>query len=163
CFAIKNDYYAFINPGAGIATNSFISIKVPWWSKRTASAPDRYIDWWRAGRVIIFDDKKALQETLQKVNVNPEVDFAAGSPKPACRDMAGNACNRLRIYQVSPGSGIAAHLPFQLNEYTFADVAKVTDNGTKGGEFLSFNQGYNVSNVDQIYLPLAIEPVRDPA
>ena len=42
-------------------------------------------------------------------------------------------------------------------------MSLVTNKGTKGGEFINFNQNYNVSNVDQVYLPIAIEPVREPA
>jgi hypothetical protein len=176
CFAVKSDYYAFINPGAGVPSDGFVSIKVPWWSKRKQTAApdsdtDRYIDWWRGGRVMIFDDRTALNEIYNKLNVNPVVAFVDGSPKPSCNnDMTGNACNGLRIFRVPSGVGIDPHLPFQLNEFTFADVCKVTADGTfepvcqkanpKG--FIDFNQNYNVSNVDQVYLPLAMEPVRDP-
>ncbi len=164
CFTVKNDYYVFINPDLGIPKGGFAAVRVPWWSKQIASAADRYIDWWRGGRVIIFDDKTAKDEILTQVRKNPMVGYAAGSPKLLCDpSMAGNGCNRVLPYQVLPGTGISAHLPFQLNEYTFADVAKVTDNGTKGGEFIDFNQNYNVSNVDQVYLPLAMEPIREPA
>src|SRR5438132_5117620 len=145
CFAVKNDYYAFIGPLSGLPKGTFASVKVPWWSKRTQGAPDRYIDWWRAGRVVIFDDPKALTEVYNKGKGSP-VAFAAGSPRPVCnKDITGNACDGLKIFQVTSGTGIDAHLPFQLNEFTFADVAKVTDNGTKGGNFIDFNQGYNVS------------------
>jgi hypothetical protein len=42
-------------------------------------------------------------------------------------------------------------------------VSPLTDNGTSGWDFTDFNQGYIVSNVDQVYLPIAIEPVRQPA
>jgi hypothetical protein len=42
-------------------------------------------------------------------------------------------------------------------------VDEVTGNGTGGGEFINFNQNYNVSNVDQVYLPVAMSPVRKPA
>jgi hypothetical protein len=162
CLAVKHDYYVFINPTAGIPKGGFVSIKLPWWSKQTTAA-DRYVDWWRGGRVILFDDKTAFEE-IYKAQNGSAVTLAAGSPKPACNPgMAGNACNNVFLYRVKPATGISGHLPFQLNEYTFADVAKVTDEGTKGGGFIGFNQGYNVSNVDQIYLPLAIEPVRQPA
>ncbi|MEJ8571727.1 hypothetical protein [Microbaculum marinum] len=172
CLAVKNDYYIFVNPSAGLGKGEFVSIDLPWWSKRTDNAPDRYIDWWRGARVIIFDDRTALKEIYDKFNDGPEIEFANGSPQPSCnKDMKDNSCNRLLIHQVSPGLGIAPHLPFQLNEFTFADVCKVTSQGEflknckeiYGGGFIDFNQNYNVSNVDQVYLPLAMEPVRDPA
>ena len=48
--------------------------------------------------------------------------------------------------------------PFQLNEYTIADVAPVPP--PNNGKLLTLNLNYNVSNVDQVYLPLALEPIR---
>ncbi|HTJ63101.1 MAG TPA: hypothetical protein VL899_04755 [Alphaproteobacteria bacterium] len=162
CFAVHHDYYAFVNPSAGILKGGFVSIKLPWWSKRAGKADDTYVDWWRGGRVILFDDKTAFQELYDGQNTKPQVLFAASSPKPRCNTaMDGNGCSVIQIFQVL--KPVDPHLPFQLNEYTFANVKKVIDNGTKGGDFIDFNQGYNVSNVDQIYLPLAMEPVRDPA
>ncbi|RXF73936.1 hypothetical protein EK403_08180 [Hansschlegelia zhihuaiae] len=164
CFRVDKNYYIFINSGGGIPKDGYVSVKLPWWSKRTKGATDLYIDWWRGGRVIIFDDRTALNEVYKKLSGNAEVAFAAGSPRPDCNDaMKGNFCNNVRIFEVTQDAEIDPHLPFQLNEFTFADVSKVTDNGKKGGEFIDFNQNYNVSNVDQVYLPLAIEPVREPA
>jgi hypothetical protein len=160
CLAIKHNYYIFINPVAGIPKGGFVSVKLPWWSKQTTVA-DHYIDWWRGGRVIMFDDKTAFDEAYNGQKDTPAA-LTNDSPRPRCNpDMAGSVCNNVSVYQVK--TPIGAHLPYQLNEYTFADVAEVTDNGTKGGGFIGFNQGYNVSNVDQIYLPLAMEPVREPA
>lgn len=159
CYSVKNDYYVYINPTDGIAKGDSVSIDVPWWSKRSDGSPDPYVDWWRGARVIFFDDQNALNDTYAKLKNDPQVAFADGSPKVKCND--GSPC-KLQIFQVKPGDGIDTQTPFQLNEFTFADVRKVTDGGTKGGDILSYNQGYNVSNVDQLYLPLAIEPVRDP-
>jgi len=160
CFAVKNDYYAFVNPGVGIPANSFVSVGLPWWSK-TGSGPDLYIDWWRAGRVMLFDDKAAQVEIYNKTKAIPVV-FAGGSPKPSCKtNIAGSLCNQLQIFRVPSGNGIAAHLPIQLNEYTFADIAPLPP--PDNGRFVDYNQNYNVSNVDQVYLPVAIEPVRIPA
>jgi len=42
CYAVKNDYYAFVNPVTGIPANGFAAIGLPWWSKTTG--PDQYID-----------------------------------------------------------------------------------------------------------------------
>ncbi len=163
CLKIAHDYYIFTNPAGGIPKGGFISIQLPWWSKQTTAA-DKYIDWWRGGRVLMFDDKTAFEEAFKEQSARPQVDFAAGSAKPHCTTgMAGNTCATIQTYQVKTGTAIDTHLPYQLNEYTFADVAAVTDNGTKGGGFIDFYQNYNVSNVDQVYLPLAMEPVRQPA
>ncbi len=162
CFKVTQDYHVYVNPESGIPSNSFVSIKLPFWSKRRAGAPDTYIDWWRGGRVVIFDDKAALNDTYLKLKGTGEVQFVSGSPRPACNTTANNSsCKQgeLQTYQVPPAAQIAQHTPFQLNEFTFADVSPFAN----GGDLTSLNQNYNVSNVDQLYLPIAIEPVRQPA
>jgi hypothetical protein len=167
CHAVNNDYYVYINPDTGIPPNGFVSINVPWWSKRQPSAPDLYIDWWRGGRLFIFDDKTALNDSYLQMKGKAKylVQFATGSPQVACNKTKDNKCKQseLQTYQVPPRFLIAQYTPFQLTEFTFADVAPVTNNGQAGGQLLDFNQNYNVSNVDQLYLPIAIEPVREPA
>lgn len=173
CLAVKSNYYAFVNGPAGIGKDGFASIDVPWWSKRQVSAKgDRYIDWWRGARVIIFDDRTAFNEIYNALKNNPTVPLVAGSPKPGCDSgMKNNECTDVSIFEVTPEAEIAPHLPFQLNEFTFADVCRALPNGTfilpcgddHPGGFIDFNQNYNVSNVDQVYLPLAMEPVRKPA
>jgi|GEM_PF-2687904 len=173
CYAVKSNYYAFINGGGGVAKNDFVSIEVPWWSKRKVSDKgDKYIDWWRGARVIVFDDRTAFNEIFNELKGNPRVPYRAGSPRPDCgKGMAKNACKNVLAYEVTPKAEIAPHLPFQLNEFTFADVCKVEPNGAfepicegaNPGGFIDFNQNYNVSNVDQVYLPLALEPIRKPA
>jgi hypothetical protein len=161
CYKVTQDYHVYVNPETGIPRNSFVSIKLPFWSKREAGAPDTYIDWWRGGRVVIFDDKTALDDTYLKLKGRRQVQFAPGSPQPLCNDSSNNSCSQaeLQIYQVPPAAQIAQHTPFQLNEFTFADVTPFA----VGGDLISLNQNYNVSNVDQLYLPIAIEPVREPA
>ena len=52
-----------------------------------------------------------------------------------------------------PGTNaIKAETPQQLNEYTLASVDPVLG-------LTNWNVNYNVSNVDQVYLPIAIEPM----
>ena len=168
CYVVKHNYHVYINPTTGIPKGQVASISVPWWSKRTSGADDLYVDWWRAARVFIFDDKQALNDSYALEAKNPQVQFAAGSPVVSCNQDAkiGKFClpSELQIYQVT--EEIGTQTPYQLNEYTFADVsAVVKDPQTdkySGGKVIGLNQGYNVSNVDQVYLPLAIEPVRDP-
>jgi hypothetical protein len=161
CYEVTQDYHVYVNPESGIPRDNFVSVKLPFWSKRRPGAPDTYIDWWRGGRVVIFDDKKALDDTYLKLKGTGEVQFASGSPRPVCNDTSNNTCNKaeLQIYEVPPKAQIAQHTPFQLNEFTFADVTPME----KGGDLITLNQNYNVSNVDQLYLPIAIEPVREPA
>lgn len=168
CYLVKNDYHVYVNPKSGIPRGRYVSLVVPWWSKRSPDAPDLYIDWWRGGRILIFDDKNALDDSYSKLKSSDLVKFAAKSPVVACTKLQNNSClpSEVEIYQVPDtperSAEIAKYTPYQLNEFTFADVSPLSSSLDSGGDFVDFNQGYNVSNVDQVYLPIAIEPVRDP-
>lgn len=165
CFPVNNTYYIYVNPTKGIAKGATASVKLPWWSQPNdpAIGADKYVDWWRGGRIYIFDDQTALNDSF-KVNSGPQgqpVSFRSGSPLVRCSSLTNNACNSadLKIYKVKDGlvgSAIETKSPFQLNEWTFADVTDVK----LGGELLSLNLNYNVSNVDQIYLPVAMAPIK---
>ncbi len=157
CHPVNNDYYVYLNPKTGIAPGGFVSVNVPWWS-RTRGGADKYIDWWRAGRVHVFDDQVALDDSYTEAQKLPTVQFATAAI--TCKQRTGNACKDVEIYQVAAGalSQIATQSPHQLNEYTFADVLNSSHNFALD----SLNQNYNVSNVDQVYLPLAMEPIREP-
>jgi hypothetical protein len=162
CYPVKNTYLVFINPITGVENGKFVSINVPWWSRNTPDSnpdADQYIDWWRAGRIYIFDDQVALNDSY----ADPGKTLAQlATPGPTCNTIAENTCipGELEIYKVPDGSSalIGDHTPFQLNEVTFADVGSVP---VTGGKFISLNLNYNVSYVDQIYLPLAIGPIRE--
>lgn len=162
CFPVKRTYYIYINPTKGIPKGATASISLPWWSQPAGRVTDKYVDWWRGGRIYIFDDQTALNDSF-KVNSGRQgqpVTFVGGSPLVTCSKLAKNVCDStdLKIYKVNDdlvGSSIETKSPLQLNEWTFADV---TDPAL-GGELLTLNLNYNVSNVDQIYLPVAMEPI----
>jgi hypothetical protein len=164
CFPVKNDYYVFINPGPGLAKGETLSINVPFWSKRATGAADTYVDWWRGARVFIFDDKVALNDAFAKLQGKPQVAFDGNSPRVVCKaGFPDNACRGIATWEVTADAALGAQTPYQLNEFTFGNANPLKDNNTAGGEWTAFNQNYNVSNVDQVYLPIAIEPIRDPA
>mgnify|MGYP001229635207 CR=1 FL=1 len=165
CYPVKYDYYAYVNPTTGIPPGGFASVSLPWWTKQVPSAPDTYIDWWRAGRLFIMDDPAALNDSYGLLKKKPQVQFAKGSPLVQCNKSIAkignvpNSCKQLQIFQVTSKATIGTQTPYQLNEYTFASV----DDVAQGGALQNLNQNYNVSNVDQVYLPVAIGPVRQPA
>jgi hypothetical protein len=160
CLPVTHDYYIYINPVTGIAKGATASIKLPWWSKRPAGSADQYIDWWRSGRLYIFDDPKALADIYDKVKDTPQLRFAAGSPKPQCMPDTDDVCRRVDIWQVPEGGEFGTQTPAQLNEYTFASVDPANPDPALNYRLVNLNQNYNVSNVDQAYLPLAMEPIR---
>lgn len=177
CHPVNNDYYAYINPVRGIKPGETVSVLLPFYSmpKKTRGSSlladftlDDYIDWWRAGRIYIFDDNDALAESYN-VNAgrrNDPLAFQSGSPLVQCTTSTPpgpaftNVCasKELAVFRALDdvaGSRIQDHTPFQLNEWTFADVTDVA----KGGNLISLNVNYNVSNVDQVYLPVAVQAI----
>lgn len=164
CLPVRHDYHIYINPENGIDKGEVASIKLPWWSRREPGAPDTYVDWWRSGRLYIFDDPNALADIFGKERNTPPAKFAAGSPVPECRkETPHNVCGSVRIWEVKPDAELGTQTPAQLNEYTFASVLGPNSDPDLNFKFINLNQNYNVSNVDQAYLPLAMEPIRPEA
>lgn len=178
CYPVRNSYYVYLNPRTGIPPGGTLSIQLPWWLKTNGDpAVDPYIDFWNAGRIYFYDDKKSFDDSYIVNTTNVKVyntltngsnklkfDPTPGLPRVSCTSVAGNVCdsNQTVIAAVNPGipgSTIGPPSFYQLNEYTFADVTKPAD----GGFLLDLNQNYNVSNVDQVYLPVALAPVQKPA
>jgi hypothetical protein len=166
CLPVTHDYHIYINPTTGIDKGQIVSIQLPWWSKRQPASPasDAYVDWWRSGRLYIFDDPNALNDIYGKEKDTPQVAFTATSPIPVCHGGTNNnTCSSVQIWEVKPEAELGTQTPAQLNEYTFASVNGADPDPTKNFAFINFNQNYNVSNVDQSYLPLAMEPIRPDA
>ncbi|WP_454916581.1 hypothetical protein [Xanthobacter sediminis] len=167
CFRVNSDYYVYINPKTGVKKGETVSVLLPWWTKLDKSRrpkADLYVDWWRAGRIYFFDDQIALNDSY-KVNASRKgepIDYATGSPQIKCNSaLKNNVCKAadlavVRVVDSLPGSAINNKSPFQLNEWTFASVDSVGD----GGQLVNLNLNYNVSNVDQLYLPVAMEPIK---
>jgi len=168
CFPVKSDYYIYVNPKTGIKKGETASVMLPWWTKLDQvkdKAADEYVDWWRGARIYLFDDQTALNDsyTINSGNKGKQVFPVAGNgPSPKCAPASGtNKCvpAELGVYRIQPtiiGSAIRTQTPFQLNEWTFANVLSVSN----GGTLIDLNVGYNVSNVDQLYLPVALAPIR---
>lgn len=174
CHAVNSDYYVYVNPKTGVATGQTASVLLPWWAQPDAALSkdpgvDPYIDWWRAGRIYIFDDQTALNISYS-VNSGRNgklTKFVSGSPIVSCKPNTQtdstpkfkNVCDSstLSVYRAQPTLQHSAigDEPYQLNEWTFADVGAVTT----GGNLTSLNLNYNVSYVDQVYLPVAMEPI----
>ncbi|WP_454916374.1 hypothetical protein [Xanthobacter sediminis] len=172
CYIVNSDYYAYINPKSGVKPGQTISVSVPWYSTpaRDKKDPqiDPYIDWWRGGRIYMFDDNAALNESYS-INAGRQsnnIDFPTGptvkcNASPASSKVkVTNVCvnSELVVYRAKPdlaGSQIQDHTPYQLNEWTFADVTAIEN----GGNLITLNLNYNVSNVDQVYLPVALQAI----
>jgi hypothetical protein len=168
CYPIVYNYLVYVNGIGGIAAHKHASINIPWWSKRAEIPndpnPDVYIDWWNGARIYIFDDQNAVNDSYVIDKTRP-VQFTPTSHKPSCDQTdRESVCQSTIAYQTCaaepnvpnsciPGTNaIKSETPQQLNEYTLASVDPVEG-------LTNWNVNYNVSNVDQVYLPIAIEPM----
>jgi hypothetical protein len=138
---------AYVNPENGIAPHTHVSVTVPWWSK-LENDPDKYVDWYNGGRIYFFDTKAAL-DAAHEVDKEHRLSFTDGSPRVSCAD-----CEKPLTTFSSIDGFDDTKVPFQLMEYTFTSV------GTDRPQpyIINLNVGYNVSYLDQIYLPAALEP-----
>jgi hypothetical protein len=129
-----------------------VSVTIPWYTQLNESTnnTDQYTDWWNSGRIILFDNLTALTDEYTTDKANP-LSVANGSPVVSCP-----ACEQpLTIY--SDTVAYPPNVPFQLLEYTFSDVG-TPENGVPF--IIDLNVGYNISYLDQIYLPVELEPCR---
>jgi hypothetical protein len=168
CFAQVFNYLVYVNGITGIPKGEHATINIPWWSKRAETPndpnPDVYIDWWNGARIYIFDDQDAVNDSYVIDKTRPVI-FTPTSLKPSCDQTDSQSiCQSTIAYQTCaaapdgknpciPGTNaIKGETPQQLNEYTLASVDPVLG-------LTNWNVNYNVSNVDQVYLPIAIEPM----
>jgi hypothetical protein len=174
CYISTFTYHVYINGTQGIPAGKYATIDVPFWSQRTPTPspsasdtsdppdPDTWIDWWNGARLYIFDDSTAVAESYT-IDSRYPLKPVSGSPTVVCDSNAG-ACQSAEAYIActykdpvgktgcNPGSDtVDPATPAQLNEFTYASVDPVLG-------LTNFNVNYNVSNVDQVYLPIAVEP-----
>jgi hypothetical protein len=165
-YSTKLYYRAYINPPTGpqnqggIPPGGIASINVPWWSKQssTPSGNDTpYIDWWNGARLYIFDDLNALN-FLYGADKTAAIVPAQGSPLVVCNSnfQGTNACNTAPSY-TSQKDFDPSLSPAQLTEYTLASVE-----GDNPPKLSNLNQNYNISDVNEVYLPVAMETIGNP-
>ncbi len=140
---------AYVNPENGIPPRTHVSVTVPWYSQLQGDE-DTYVDWYNGCRIYFFDTKAALDKA-HEIDKDSRLSFTDGSPRVSCAD-----CEKpLFIYKDKgePKLFDDDKVQFQLVEYTFVSV------NTDAKPFIiNLNVGYNVSYLDQIYLPLALAP-----
>jgi hypothetical protein len=132
---------------------------------------NNYIDWWNGGRVVFFDipsqvqadfttDSAFLVTPYNGTTNNPCVSvYQTGTTPPACT--AAPIFAKIGAPQAHGIPDFPATDKLQLTEYTLG--AAIT-NPTR---ILPFPMklgitGYNISSVDQVYLPVAMEAITSP-
>jgi hypothetical protein len=179
-WATLKDYRVYINGKTGIppkgtlingiAAKGYAKIRVPFFtylvpfSKAATGGPDKdlLIDWWNGGRVAVYDaiGKTALEKDYDKdVSDGHFIDVAklniAGNRSVECIE---GDCAELKVF--GGVGGLPDNDPSQLTEFTFGSA--VTGDKTKRYPFFEDDVGYNISAVDHIYMPVAMEPVGNP-
>lgn len=137
----------YINPTTGIPAKTSVTVMVPWYST-LQNDPDPYADWWNGGRIVIFDNQQAIEAAHNQDKGNL-LKVTAGSMQFAC-----DGCTSTVKDIFWDKNAFADGIPFQLLEHTFANV-KTT---VSPPEIIDLKVGYNISYLDQVYLPIALAP-----
>jgi hypothetical protein len=163
-------YRAYVNPQNGITNGKSVSVKIPFYTQLESTPdpkkPDQYIDWWRALRIHVYNDPGAITNAY-KTDTNSanavKISAPSGASVPTCpacfaplvvyRDQRGEDEHGLSLPSIDPS---------QLLEFTFAIVPEFDPAFPKA---LKIDHGfvdYDISSVDQVYLPVAMDPVNNP-
>ena len=131
-------------PG-GIPAGGHIRVTVPWYSELQGDV-DQYVDWFNGGRIVIFDSFEAVERAHDQDRNRP-LTVTGNSPTFCCE-----GCDAALSIYGDPVAYDDTKIPFQLAEYTFVNV---TGNPPY---IIDLHVDYDTSDVDQLYLPVAISP-----
>jgi hypothetical protein len=154
-------YRIYVNYPLGIGPKQAVDVEIPFYSRLVADphgiANDEFVDWWNGNRILFYE--AATQPDKQQIIDNYNKDYANGagvvspqSAAPCVHKFGFPACTAAQI--LKSADGLPAKDKNQLMEYTFADVI------TKDGKPYTIKfegVGYNISSVDQVYLPVAMQ------
>ena len=98
--------------------------------------------------MIVFDNKDAVTKAHSQDQGNTL------TTDPASLTFSCDTCTQPVNVLFSDTKAYADGIPFQLLEHTFANV-KTT---VSPPEIINFYVGYNISYLDQVYLPIALAP-----
>ncbi|MEJ8572501.1 hypothetical protein [Microbaculum marinum] len=160
-FPKPNQFRFYINPnGDGIPPKGKVTIRLPLYTQLVPDhlvdpkKPDQFIDWWGGGRIEIFDapaetgrPPRALREAYRNRMGQVEVDPIADAAVPTC-----TGCQPFKFFK--DAAGLKHNEPSQLTEYTLGALNFDTDPYSMNLE----NVDFDVSYVDDAYLPVAMEP-----
>lgn len=151
-FTATKVHRAYVNGTLGIAPGQTTVVNVPFYSNLVASPsggniPDQYVDWWKSMRVYIYDVQSSVVASQTFAGGTPVV---LESPGPTCI----SGCTTAVSYFSATGI-VDTSDPYQLTEYTFASVI---DSLPAPYPTYLVDVNFNNSGVDQVYLPVAMEP-----
>ena len=158
-------YRIYVNRTAGIAPHHSVTLTIPFYTQLLPAdrsdlgkRDDQFVDWWNAMRIFVFDGSSAANaafnysvnrtgQVIPPIAVNPIAEATVPSCAPDSTD-----CEPLVIKAYV--NGFPTSVPAQLVEYTFAAAQGPPLSPTLSIDLDIVN--YNISAVDQVYLPAAI-------
>lgn len=152
-------YRIYINPTTGgIPPGGFVVLKVPLYTQilptDTGLVPDEFVNWWKGGRTSLYDVQQAIERDHGEDTKNPTTPIA-GAALVTCTQ---GCLEPLAIYHSATGRGdLPANDPAQLTEYTLGGINEKTD----PIDLDTRKVDYDISYVDQVYLPVAMEAVNN--
>src|SRR5262245_1881501 len=146
------------SPTDGIGPGESVEISVPYYTQLksgdSSTDLDHYVDWWNGNRIFFYDDQA---QNFNNYTNDVQVQIPGGlTPTFPCVKLGGGACNNVTIRFTNVGLPDSDRS--QLMEYTFA--AAVT--GETPYHLYLGQVGYNISSVDQVYLPTSMQPLNNP-
>lgn len=166
-YPTPHTFRLYFNPtGTGIPPHGSVKITLPLYTQLVPSdqvnpkLPDQYVDWWNGGRISIYAalyangaPPKALAKDYTGREGQKLIVPITGAVVPTCP-----LCNGpLEIFEDTDGE-LPSNDPAQITEYTLGAINLTKD----PYELDTRNVDYDVSYVDNAYLPAAMEPYNNP-
>lgn len=166
-YPTPDTFRLYVNPtGTGIPPNSTVTLTLPLYTQLVPTdqinpkSPNQYIDWWNGGRITLYASlysdgapPKALTANYTNRPTQRLVIPVTGATVPTCP-----ACQRQPEIFADTGGELPSNDPYQLTEYTLGAIDL-----TKDPYVLDIkNVDYDVSYVDNAFLPAAMEPYNNP-
>jgi len=167
-YPTPNTFRLYFNPtGTGIPPHSSITVTLPLYTQLVPTdqvnpkLADQYIDWWNGGRISLYASPysdgappKALVADYTGRPSQRVLTPAAGAAVPTCA-----TCQQPPEIFEDTGGELPSNDPVQIIEYTLGAIDLTKDPYTLDVK----NVDYDVSYVDNVYLPAAMEPYNNPA
>jgi hypothetical protein len=144
---------------AGILPQHFVEVTIPFYTQLINNAngktDDSYADWWNGNRIFFYDDPAQVLKNYKGETPVP-TPLPVGSQTPCVVFDGAGVCTGVTVFK-SPVDLPAADRA-QLMEYTFAAV----DTNALPFKVTPQLVNYNISYVDQVYLPVAMAVFNNP-